>query len=103
MVYVSLSEELSRLSSWTFDRFVTMAMGSHSTNIRVRDQIRLLRSTPVEVLLFTPGRLSTILRTKNAGLDLGGIRSLVLDEVKFLLVDVWTAAEDGGGGRQRWR
>jgi len=72
-------------TSWSFNPFVTTATGSHSTNIR--DQIRLLQSNPVDVLISTPGRLSTILRTKNAGLDLGHVRSLVLDEVDFLLVD----------------
>ena len=51
------------------------------------DQIRLLRSTPVDVLISTPGRLATILRTKNAGLDLSMVKSMVLDEVDFLLVD----------------
>ena len=70
---------------WTFTPFVTTATGSRSTNIR--DQIRLLRSTSVDVLISTPGRLSTILRTKNAGLDLSAVTSVVLDEVDFLLVD----------------
>ena len=90
---------------WTFNPFVTTATGSHSTNIR--DQIRLLQSTPVDVLISTPGRISTILRTKNAGLDLGHVQSLVLDEVDFLLVDetfgpqlrtVGVAVQGGGSG-----
>jgi ATP-dependent RNA helicase DDX18/HAS1 len=70
---------------WTFRPFVTTAAGSRVTNIR--DQIRLLQSTTIDVLISTPGRLSTILRTRNSGLDLGGVMSLVLDEVDFLLVD----------------
>ena len=89
----SLSKNLSNMQitngeeqpPWTFNPFVTTATGSHSTNIR--DQIRLLQSTPIDILISTPGRLSTILRTKNAGLDLGLCTSLVLDEVDFLLVD----------------
>ena len=89
----SLSKNLSSSSassggggkSWSFNPFVTTATGSQSTNIR--DQIRLLQSTPIDILISTPGRLSTILRTKNAGLDLGHVTSLVLDEVDFLLVD----------------
>jgi len=89
----SLSKNLSEMpivngeqqAPWTFNPFVTTATGSHSTNIR--DQIRLLQSTPIDILISTPGRLSTILRTKNAGLDLGLCASLVLDEVDFLLVD----------------
>eukprot|EP00804_Cyclotella_cryptica_P030001 CCRYP_013444-RA/>CCRYP_013444-RA protein AED:0.10 eAED:0.11 QI:0/0/0/1/1/1/2/0/613 len=67
--------------NWNFHPFVTTATGSQNTNIR--DQIRLLRSTPVDVLISTPGRLATILRTKNAGLDLTMVQSMVLDEVDF--------------------
>lgn len=82
-----LRDNLSSTSSstWYFLPFVTTATGSHSTNIR--DQIRYLQSTPVDVLIATPGRLSTILRTKNSGLDLGHVAAVVLDEVDFLLVD----------------
>ena len=106
----SLSKKLSSSSSsstttWSFNPFVTTATGSHSTNIR--DQIRLLQSSPIDVLISTPGRLATILRTKNAGLDLGHVRSVVLDEVDFLLVDetfgpqlrtVGVAVQGGSGG-----
>lgn len=70
---------------WNFNSFVTTATGSQNTNIR--DQIRLLRSTPQDVLISTPGRLATILRTKNSGLDLSMVKSMILDEVDFLLVD----------------
>ena len=89
----------------SFNPFVTTATGSHSTNIR--DQIRLLQSAPIDILISTPGRLSTMLRTKNAGLDLGHVTSLVLDEVNFLLVDetfgprlrtVGVAVSNGSGG-----
>ena len=89
---------------WTFRPFVTTSAGSRVTNIR--DQIRLLRSTPVDVLISTPGRLATILRTRNSGLDLGDVATLVLDEVDFLLVDetfgpqlraVGAAVKRGGG------
>lgn len=99
----SLSKALSS-SDWNFQPFVTTATGSHSTNIR--DQIRLLQTSPVDVLISTPGRLATILRTKNAGLDLGMVQSMVLDEVDFLLVDetfgpqlrTVGVAVNGGGG-----
>jgi ATP-dependent RNA helicase DDX18/HAS1 len=89
-----LSENLKSISStstqqkqqcWTFRPFITTAAGSRVTNIR--DQIRLLQSTTIDVLISTPGRLSTILRTHNSGLDLSDVMSLVLDEVDFLLVD----------------
>lgn len=110
----SLSKQLSLLSSntddnnnWNFQPFVTTATGSHSTNIR--DQIRLLQTSPVDVLISTPGRLATILRTKNAGLDLGMVQSMVLDEVDFLLVDetfgpqlrTVGVAVNGGGGEEK--
>ena len=84
-VCTSLSKNLSTTSSWNFHPFVTTATGSHSTNIR--DQIRLLQSTNIDILISTPGRLSTILRTKQSKLDLGHVSSLILDEVDFLLVD----------------
>ena len=99
----ALSKHMSS-DSWNFQPFVTTATGSHSTNIR--DQIRLLQTSPVDVLISTPGRLATILRTKNAGLDLGMVQSMVLDEVDFLLVDetfgpqlrtVGVAGKGGGG------
>ncbi len=53
----------------------------------IQDQICLLFYTPVEVLVSTLGRLSMILRMKNAKLDLGNVQLLVLDKVNFLLVD----------------
>jgi ATP-dependent RNA helicase DDX18/HAS1 len=83
----AVSKQLSTTStsSWNFNPFVTTATGSQNTNIR--DQIRLLQTSPVDVLISTPGRLATILRTKNAGLDLRMVQSMVLDEVDFLLVD----------------
>lgn len=93
-VCVMLSENLKSMSSsdvaptpssWTFRPFVTTAAGSRVTSIR--DQIRMIQSTSIDVLISTPGRLSTILRTRNSGLDLGDVNSLVLDEVDFLLVD----------------
>ena len=75
-----------KLSSHTkFKTMVVTASGKFSTSIR--DQIRLLQRTPMDVLISTPGRLSTILRTKNAGLDLSELSAIVLDEVDVLLVD----------------
>ena len=106
LVCTSLSTNLSQgEGEWSFNPFVTTATGLHSTNIR--DQIRLLQSAPIDILISTPGRLSTMLRTKNAGLDLGHVTSLVLDEVDFLLVDetfgprlrtVGVAVSNGSGG-----
>ncbi len=64
---------------------VITATGSHSTNIR--DQIRMLSTTKVDVLISTPGRIATILRTKNTSLDLSHLQSIVLDEVDVLLID----------------
>ena len=64
---------------------VLSASGRHTTNIR--DQIRLLQRQSFSVLISTPGRLATILRTKHGGLDLSQLQSIVLDEVDVLLLD----------------
>ena len=64
---------------------VITATGAHSTNIR--DQIRMLGHTPVDVLISTPGRIATILRTKSSTLDLNNLQAIVLDEVDILLID----------------
>ena len=117
-VCASLGRALTRSdAAWNFRSFVITATGAHSTGIR--DQIRRVRSSPVDVLISTPGRLTTILRTKGAGLDLSHVGALVLDEVDFLLVDetfgpqlraVGAAVhqgaddgDDGSGGRGRRR
>jgi ATP-dependent RNA helicase DDX18/HAS1 len=68
-----------------FSTLVVTAMGKYSTSIR--DQIRILQRQPVDVLISTPGRISTILRTRNSGLDLSYLQSIVLDEVDVLLLD----------------
>jgi ATP-dependent RNA helicase DDX18/HAS1 len=69
----------------SFKTLVITATGQHQTN--VRDQIRKLQRTEVDVLISTPGRLSTILRTRNGGLDLSQVQAIVLDEVDVLLLD----------------
>jgi len=72
------------LSTSVSTRVIT-ATGSHSTNIR--DQIRMLQKTPVDILISTPGRVATILRTKNSPLNLANLQAIVLDEVDVLLID----------------
>ena len=47
----------------------------------IREQVRLLQRTSFDVKISTPGRLSTILRTRNTGLDLSQLFSIALDEV----------------------
>lgn len=74
----------STLSSPVSTRVIT-ATGAHSTNIR--DQIRMLGQSPVDVLISTPGRIATILRTKSSPLDLSNLQAIVLDEVDVLLID----------------
>lgn len=68
---------------------VLTASGKHSTNIR--DQIRLLQQKKnVDVVISTPGRIATILRTKHVServLDLSRLEMVVLDEVDVLLLD----------------
>lgn len=68
-----------------FRTFVTTATGKYS--ISIREQIRTLQNQRVDVLVSTPGRVATILRTKNSGLELTNLQSIVLDEVDFLLID----------------
>lgn len=65
---------------------VVTASGKFKTSIR--DQIRRIQRTPIDVLISTPGRISTILRTRNSGLDLSSqLQAVVLDEVDILLID----------------
>ena len=68
-----------------FQTMVVTANGKYTTSIR--DQIRRIQRTPIDVLISTPGRLSTILRTRNSGLDLKHLQAIVLDEVDILLID----------------
>ncbi|VEU42581.1 unnamed protein product [Pseudo-nitzschia multistriata] len=68
-----------------FHTMVVTANGKQTTTIR--DQIRMIQRKPADVLIGTPGRISTILRTRNSGLDLSHVRSIVLDEVDVLMID----------------
>jgi ATP-dependent RNA helicase DDX18/HAS1 len=72
-----------------FSTTVLTASGKHTTNIR--DQIRMLQQRKaVDVLISTPGRIATILRTKHAServLNLQHLQMVVLDEVDVLLLD----------------
>ncbi|CAB9515653.1 dependent RNA helicase [Seminavis robusta] len=71
-------------STIPFSTMVVTATGKYSTSIR--DQIRMLARQPVDVLISTPGRLSTIVRTRNSGLDLSSrLQAVVLDEVDILM------------------
>lgn len=64
---------------------VITSSGKYQTSIR--DQIRMLQRQPVDVIISTPGRIATILRAKNSGLDLSQLQALVLDEVDVLMLD----------------
>lgn len=68
-----------------FKTMVVTANGKFTTSIR--DQIRMIQRQPIDVLISTPGRVSTILRTRNSGLDLSNLRTIVLDEVDILMID----------------
>jgi len=68
-----------------FKTLVISASGTYSTSIR--DQIRLLQRSPVDILISTPGRIATILRSRNSGLDLTSLQAIVLDEVDVLMID----------------
>eukprot|EP00535_Pseudo-nitzschia_heimii_P005515 CAMPEP_0197185616 /NCGR_PEP_ID=MMETSP1423-20130617/12308_1 /TAXON_ID=476441 /ORGANISM="Pseudo-nitzschia heimii, Strain UNC1101" /LENGTH=594 /DNA_ID=CAMNT_0042636729 /DNA_START=154 /DNA_END=1935 /DNA_ORIENTATION=- len=69
----------------SFSTMVVTANGKYTTSIR--DQIRIIQRKPMDVLISTPGRISTILRTRNSGLDLSNVQSIVLDEVDILMID----------------
>lgn len=68
-----------------FSTMVVTADGRYNTSIR--DQIRRIQRQSMDVLISTPGRLSTILRTRNSGLDLSYLSAIVMDEVDVLLID----------------
>jgi ATP-dependent RNA helicase DDX18/HAS1 len=68
-----------------FKMMVVTANGKFTTSIR--DQIRIIQRQPIDVLISTPGRVSTILRTRNSGLDLSNLQTIVLDEVDILMID----------------
>jgi ATP-dependent RNA helicase DDX18/HAS1 len=73
-----------------FRSLVLTATGGFG-NTNIRDQIRLLqRNNKLDVLISTPGRIATILRTRNCQrdvLDLRFLQAIVLDEVDVLLLD----------------
>jgi len=69
----------------SFSTTVVTANGKGTTSIR--DQIRMIQRKHMDVLISTPGRVSTILRTRNSGLDLSNVQSIVLDEVDILMID----------------
>ena len=75
-----------------FSTVVLTSSGKYATNIR--DQIRLLQqrnNKSLDVLITTPGRVATILRTRQAARDILDLQSrlqaIVLDEVDVLLLD----------------
>jgi ATP-dependent RNA helicase DDX18/HAS1 len=68
-----------------FKMMVVTANGKFTTSIR--DQIRIIQRQQIDVLISTPGRVSTILRTRNSGLDLSNLQTIVLDEVDILMID----------------
>jgi ATP-dependent RNA helicase DDX18/HAS1 len=47
----------------------------------------MLGQSPVDILISTPGRVATILRTKSTTLNLSNLQAIVLDEVDVLLID----------------
>merc|ERR1712157_106696 len=80
----AVCSKISRIGP-SFSTMVLTETGKYTTSIR--DQIRIIQRKPVDVLISTPGRISTILRTRNSGLDLSNVQSIVLDEVDILMID----------------
>ena len=65
---------------------VITAQGKYATDIH--HQIRMIQRKSFHILISTPGRMATILRSKDCGgLDLTQVQSVVLDEVDILLMD----------------
>jgi ATP-dependent RNA helicase DDX18/HAS1 len=83
-IKVVCDKTTANLSTPISTRVITSS-GAYSTNIR--DQIRMLGQTQVDILISTPGRVATILRSKNTSLNLANLQSIVLDEVDVLLID----------------
>ena len=83
-IKIVCDKTISNLSVPVTTRVIT-ATGAYSSNIR--DQIRMLDQTPIDILISTPGRVATILRTKNTSLNLSNLQAIVLDEVDVLLID----------------
>ena len=84
------SNEASKSYKSLFKTVVLTATGQHATNIR--DQIRLLQQykNNVDVIISTPGRIATILRTKQSSqkiIDVQYLQAVVFDEVDVLLLD----------------
>jgi ATP-dependent RNA helicase DDX18/HAS1 len=64
---------------------VLSASGQYNTVIH--DQVRRLQRSQVDILISTPGRLATILRSRQSGLKLNQLVAVVFDEVDMLLLD----------------
>lgn len=83
-------QKLTTIASSSSSKLKTMIVTSSgrygSTNIH--DQVRMFQRQrqKVDILVSTPGRLSTLLRTKKGSLlDLSQLQSIVLDEVDILM------------------
>lgn len=87
---VELAEQLKAVchqlaTGLKFSSMVLTATSGSGTNIH--DQIRMIQRENIDVIIATPGRIATILRTKNSGLNLSELQSIVLDEVDVLMAD----------------
>jgi ATP-dependent RNA helicase DDX18/HAS1 len=71
----------------------TVLTGGGGKNTNIRDQIRLLeraKYNDIDVLVTTPGRMATILRTRQCAtkiINLSRLQAVVFDEVDILLLD----------------
>jgi ATP-dependent RNA helicase DDX18/HAS1 len=90
-----LADQIYNVIDTHFHRLVatTVLTGSGGQATNIRDQVRLLRSArrhDMDVLVTTPGRIATILRTRHCSdliLSLHRITAVVFDEVDILLLD----------------
>jgi len=83
----SVCEQIRREGLPELRTMILTANGGSEASTSIRDQIRQIEQKPITVLVSTPGRIATILRSKNNPLNLGELQSMVLDEVDVLMAE----------------
>jgi ATP-dependent RNA helicase DDX18/HAS1 len=90
-----LADQIAGVIETSFHRLfsTTVLTGGGGKYTNIRDQIRLLeraRYNDIDVLVTTPGRMATILRTRQCNtkiINLSRLQAVVFDEVDILLLD----------------
>jgi len=71
---------------------------SGDATVSIRGQMRQIERNPITIMVSTPGRIATILRSKSNPLNLSKLQAMVLDEVDVLLAQR-AGSEDDNSGR----